>query len=516
MAHEFPKETLKPNETPNARTVSRLVTTISDKIAGGLNEHDIAAGDGFDVEQVQDEAYYKVHQALRRVAPGWPGGVQYADRGGQGPHGTATITDSPVWSALTDDLDDAEKMSVAFSTGEEILFAIGQVQLISFLDGAADDVPSESPERTQIALRYDGTVIQATIPGAMAVPDMPMREIYRTPTTPDPAAQDFDFRHRFPQANTGGINSNVTPVRVMYAWPVPEGEHTVELVGRRLPHSSFLPDNSGDGSTVQAYNRRLVVLRLRGWAKGDGARSTLEVDPYHDGDAFTAAGLMANRLDAVADEINDLRSRNIPRGTFRAEHLPSMVVNPRSMSVVSPDGEWQLPEVYTSYGGAWGVVVTDGTDDLEVDMDLDLTSVSGVLVVLANVEVLKLTENPAAANKRVCVMLSLRYKDQNGTWNYVGAAEMAQHNRNIRPDFGTWGMANHEPGEYMLDAHDDIPLTWVVDTAQLVAAGVTEIHELQVVSATWNADSAAASPTVVWMAGSGCLTAFLLRGVSLA
>ena len=516
MAHEFPKETLKPNEAPNAHTVSRLVTTIADKVAGGLNEHDVSTVAPFDVDQVQDGAYYRAHRVLRMVSPRWLGGVQYADLGGQGPHGTATIPDSPVWSPLTDDVDDTEEMSAAFTTGEEILFAIGQVQLISFLNGAADDVPSESPERTQIAIRYDGAVIQETITGAMGVPDMPMREIYRTPSTPDPAVQDFDFRHRFPQQNTVGINTNVAPVRVMYAWPTTEGEHTVDLVGRRLPSSTYQPDNGGDGSTVQAFNRMLVVLRLRGWAKGDGSSSTLTVDPYHDGDSFTATGLMADRLNVVRDEINDLRSRNIPRGTFRSEHLPSMVVNPRSASFVSPDGEWQTLEPYTSYGGAWGVVVTDGTDDLEVNMGLDLNTVSGVLVVLANVEVLKLTEDPPAANKRVCVMLSLRYKDQNGAWQYVRAAEMALHNRNLRPDFGTPGMANEEVGADMLDAHDDVPLTWVVDTANLVSAGVTEVNELQVISATWAADSAAASQDVIWMAGSGCLTAFLLRGVSLA
>lgn len=510
MAHEFPKETLKPNAAPDARVVSRLVTTIADKVAGGINEHDVAAGDGFEVEQVQDGAYYLAHRVLRRVSPGWPGGVQYADLGGQGPHGTATVQDSPVWAPLTDDVDDTEVMSAAFSTGEEILFAIGQVQLISFLNGAADDVPSESPERTQIALRFDGAVISETITGAMAVPDMPMREIYRTPTADDPAAEDFDFRHRFPQQNTVGINSNVTAVRVMYAWPAMEGEHTVDLVGRRLPTSTFKLDNDGDGSTVQAFNRMLVVLRLRGWAKGDGTGSTLTVDPYHDGDAFTATGLMSNRLNVVADEINDLRSRNIPRGTFRSEHLPSMVVNPRSMSFAPPVGEWQTLEAYTSYGGAWGVVVTDGTEDLEVDAGLDLNAVSGVLVVLANVEVVLLREDPAVANKRVCVMLSIRYKDQNGTWRYVDAAEMAQHNRNIKVEFSA------ETSIGMNAAHDDVPLTWVVDTASLVAAGVTEVNEIQVISSTWNADSAAASQDVLWMAGAACLTSFLLRGVTLA
>ena len=508
MPHEYPRVALRGEETPDARTLSRLITTVADKVAGGLNEHDTYSGAKFTVAQVAVDAYYKVHRVYNACDPRWQvaaGLYASQDSGGD----TATVRDDSVWDVLRHDTDRTE-ISLSLRTGEEIFFAIGQAQLISFTnDSATPDTPSASPERTQLAIRFDGGVIAETITGALAMPDMPAQEIYRQARAALPLTFDYDFRHRFWQEDTVGINTNVAAVRVMYAWPVAEGDHTVDLVARRLPYAEFKPDNAGMGSTVQAFNRQLVVLRLRGWAKGDGSESVLQVDPYHDGDGFPATGLMTDRLNVVRDEINDLRSRNIPRGAFRNEHLPSLVSSPKVQSITPAAGQL-INGLYPGFGIAsatWAPVV-DGATPLEVNPAIVLATTPGVLVVLANVEVKSLYLTAGTRDKRVMGMFIIRFRDQTATWRYVLSSEMATHNRNEYPDFD--GEAISE----MREVHEDVPLMWVTDAAYLASIGVTQVNEIQVCATTHHAS---ATPTAVSMyTRNACITAFLLRGVVLA
>lgn len=477
--HIFPKRAFKTKEVADPVALDLVIQPIADKVAHGLNEHDIYAGEKATTAQIADGAYYAAYQVYKSVSPGWLGAPFYADRGGGGPDDVASVLDGAEWQPITGD-SSGDKLGKQIETGEDMLFCIAQMQACSWKDtSGANTEPSDSPERLQYSLRLDGVVIEDTITGSASFPERPPREIYKMRATSN--TNDFDFRHKFWQGNTVGINTNVSSARICRAFPVVEGKHTIEVAARRLPLDSFKLDNAENGSTLQIFNRRLFILRIKGWSKGDGAAPTLAVSSWNDGDVVSNQTLVLDRLDKVENEINDLGSANLQRGVFHNEHLPSMVVYPK-FTTINPGGTPIINSVYPGFGvaGAGWTVVSDGAGtNLEVVPNMVFATHTGTIVVLANVQVKKITQNPDLAEKRVVAIFALRYMDQAGTWRYLADTEAALHNRNEHP-FITGPTT-------MVNADDDCPLLWAIDAATLVAAGVTQIQKIQVIASTWDA-----------------------------
>jgi hypothetical protein len=162
-------------------------------------------------------------------------------------------------------------------------------------------------------------------------------------------------------------------------------------------------------------------------------------------------------------------------------------------------------------------VVSNGAGtDLYVDAGgggFVLTGNDGVLVVLANVEVKELGVTASNESRAVGLFL-IRYRDSTGTWNYLGETEVALTPRNqteVEQADGSdyFGSAGYNP------SYEDVPLLWVVDTAALLVTNpnASTIQRIEVVQATH--DGTGTGLTVNMRTQRACLTAFLLKGVSL-
>lgn len=202
------------------------------------------------------------------------------------------------------------------------------------------------PAQIQYALRVDGVVITETITGRFdneQTPFSPMRIISPrdesvvtgSPATPGVTGPMVGrFRER-PDA----VNIPMFCVRLTASVNVEPGDHVIELVVRRVPtgrRRSFTPPppevgNPSSGTTylprasrVFIYSRQMSVTD----AAIEPVTSAVFGDPsvvasFSDEDIISNESLVVDKLQPVADSINDVDSFQVARGAINGDHLGS-------------------------------------------------------------------------------------------------------------------------------------------------------------------------------------------------
>jgi hypothetical protein len=529
MPHIFTPRAFKNREVADPVKLSEAIRWIAEKAASGLGEQDFSSTEAggaklFTFAKLEADCYYAAYQYRARVSMNLTlTANKYAKQNALGPGAnTATVQDTPAWQVITDDVT-GTRMEKSIATGEDILVVFAQTQAASWKgppNSGATDL-TEAPLRLQYALRVDGVVMDDTITGAAHMPDWPPRQVY-SGIKADVNTNDFDFRHRFWQANGTGLSNYIQPARLTRTIPVVEGTHVVDVVARRLPYSNFQIDNDGEGSSVQVYNRRLFVLRLKGWSKWSGGGPSLTVADFQTGDVLSNTSLLADRLTPIKNALSDVDESAAMRGCFRNEHLPSVVAFGTVTTLASDTATtlfaYSTYNGYDSTTGWWQVLDTLGNALLVDAGGAGITVTDGVLVVLANVQVPRIWV-PNNDEPKSVGLFCIRYKDNANVWNYLGETEAAITPRNPSSVEGQdrGGGATDPlttPGN-MNDCDEDVPLMWVVDTRQLIIdnPSATIIKAIEVVGATH--DASASGNLVKMQTQRGILTAFLLKGVTL-
>jgi hypothetical protein len=534
MPHMFPHKVFRVNEVPHKADMDDALIPLVEKVATGLNEHDLSAaepaggGKLFPYASLETSAYYIGYEKKFSQSMNLTVGLPYATPGVAGVSRSATIADSGEWQTLLDD-NSGEALARTISTGEDILMVFAMVQSAGW-KGALYSTPSDASEdeyRLQYALRVDGTVYEDTITGMAMFPEPPPQQLYRGCKAVS-ATSDFDFRHKMWQHDGIGLANHLQPARITRSVPVVEGSHTVEVVCRRPSRVDGKADNSGSGSSMQAFNRRLFVLRIKGWSKFSGTASpTLTIAPWEEGEVVSSASLNTARLAVVRNALNNVGEASIQRGALRNEHLPSVVIasavrtlNPATTQTTCIGA---TASTYAGYGATsgWQTIGDGAGNTLYVDNGgayFTLTSNPGIMVVLANVQVRYIgvayqNENKVAGN------FIIRYKDSTNAWKYIAETEVS-----ITPRNQTGGL--HGPatdfdaapyGAGQNNTEDDVPLMWVFDTAVLLAgnANASTIKAIEVVCATYDCHVAPPTWSVQMNTQKASLTAFQLKGVSL-
>lgn len=507
MPHIFPRRAYATGEVVDPDALNEDFQEPVGKVGGQLNEHDIST----DVKSklaVADGAYYAAQQRKRASDPGFTrgGGKFFAKIDGHAGDAVANIYDTEAWQGLTD-VGGTQDMSVALTTGEDILVMFAQLQHVGW-KGSDTDTAAEigSPLRLQYALRLDGALLDDTITGAAVYPDPPPQQWYRA--EPGPGADDFDYRHIQTLTGTTGLSCAVHPARLTRAAQVPAGSHTVEVVARRLPPADYKVDNTQEGATVQAFNRRLFVLRIKGMSAHTGDAPSLAVDAFDDGQVVTAAQV-SGAYATLAAQANALENENLARGALRNEHLGSVVYGTAAQPITPSSPTTIFNGAYPGYGtnGAAWTVINDGlgtnlriTGPTAGEWRLDNNP--GLFVVLANVELYSIAWNPAASNIQAVAVFALRITNSAGTVTVLGETEVYVNAHNPDPSGG----ASQHP------VQTDVPLMWVVDSTQLSAAD-KRITRVEVVGSTW--DGVAGSVQVDARTQRGMIYGFVLKGVYL-
>jgi hypothetical protein len=501
VPHQNPPVAFKAREAPDVSTWNESFLRVGTKLSGRLNEMDVEGGI-FPFSRLEDSCYYTVHAATASVDPDLRGN-DWFKQDGSGPGDTFTLQDSYAWQGV-------EEMSVTLTTGEDLLVVFALVQHASW-KGTAGAHGATAPSidttmRVQHALQIDSARIDETITGASVVPDPPPMELYRVQKS-SASPNDFDWRHVQVIQDTTGINNAANPARLMTVFPAGPGSHTVEVVSRRLPAADGKIDEDGEGVYVQFFNRQLYVLRIKGFSSHGGTDATLDVDPWDDADVVSAASLMTRRFDRLQASINDLTEGNLERGALNHEHLPSSVLYAQ-MAAIDASPSATINSIYPGYGAAgagppnWTTVSDGAGNNLEVTINADFAANPGVLVVMANVEVLSVATNPASQEIRALGALTVAYINHAGTRTHVALTEVYVNAHNPDPTSGS----------AMADIDTDIPLLWLVDTTKLSSAD-RHMDTIQIRGATW--DGSGGGATVDMKTKRGILSVYLLRGVTL-
>jgi hypothetical protein len=527
VPHTFPEVAFQTGEIVDPDALTGTFQEIAGKLSGRLNEHDIST-DTKTKLAVQDEAYYDAHQIKRAASPGFNDAARnaashfYADLDGDdvaGDDAVAEVADTEGWQALID-LNGTQDMSLTLTTGEDTLVMFAMAQHFGWKGQDEDKaVEINSPLRLQYALRVDGALLDDTITGAAVYPDPPAQQWYRaTPAvTTAPPSDDFDYRHIQYIQGTIGISCAAHPTRLTRSLPVVAGSHTVELVARRLPAANYKVDNSYEGATVQVFNRRLFVLRIKGISPHTGDAASVDISAFEDGQIVTAAQVVADGFVKLSTPANALTNGNLERGALRNEHLPSVVYGPAAQPITPGSPTTIFSGEYPGYGinsAAW-TVISDGVgQDLAINgpastgNEWNLATYPGLFVVMANVEVASLVWNPQDDDIRGILILALRVTNAAGTVRVLGETEVCINTHNPDPEAST---------PTMRPIQTDAPLMWVVDSTQLSAAN-RHITRVEVVGAVWDGQLgpvAGPGSQIDARTQRGMIYAFALKGVYL-
>lgn len=517
MPHIFPQRAFRVGEVVDPDTLNEVFQEVAGKFVGRLNEHDVSSDLKTKIG-VADEAYYDAHQIKRASDPWFTFAVpSYAVVDGN-PAGQAAadVEDSEGWQRLID-VGGTQDMSLTLTTGEDTLVLFAQMQHVGWRSTGITPAAPEinSPLRLQYALRVDGALLDDTITGAAVYPDTPPQQWYRAePATiaPVAAAYDFDYRHIQYLTGTIGISCAMHPVRVVRAFPATAGSHSIEVVARRLPAADYKTDNSQEGATVQVFNRRLVVLRIKGGSPGSSDIPSVNIQAFNDGQVVAAADITTNAFSVLSATANNLGNANLERGVFRNQHLPSVVYGPVATPISPAVPTAIFSGVYPGYGvnsAAWTVI----NDGLGLNLRIigptagqwDLVANPGLFVVLANVDVFDIRHNPTTApiDIQAIVVLALRITNSVGTVTLLGETEVYINGHNPDPE---------DPTPTMRAVQTDAPLMWAIDSTQLSAPN-RRITRVEVVGSVW--DASYGGRTVEVRTQRGMIYGFVLKGVYL-
>jgi hypothetical protein len=519
MPHIFPPRKFVDGEVADPVKIVEITQPLVAKLTGRLNEHDVYAATGgtntFPYAKLDGSVYYGVEQVSDSVDP------DFTDAAAAGyPWATPnqancwTLLDEPAWAVVDNDTSPGHSLTVTLSTGEDKLAIFAQIQYAAWFGDAtgafAKTAPSASnPLRIQFAIRVDGAVIEETITGAALWPDPAPQPFYRVEA--ENTTNEYDFRQIRYVQNAAGLSSALRSVRLTWAMPVMEGSHTVEVVARRIPQSDGKTEENGSGVVVQALNRWINVLQVKGHAKGDGTAPSLAVSALEDGETATLANLFTSRLYAIRDTVNDLDASALERGALRHEHLASVVAS-ADAKAITPNSSVPVGGTYPGFGtsSAQWQVVNDGVGaNLEITnggSGWDVSAGNGFLVVMANVQLYRINWSAApSTDVRAIGCFALAYTDQGGTRNIPRVAEVYFNGHH--PDAS--GINND-----IRPIEDDVPLMYVVSFADLRTLGVTSISKIEAVASKWDGAAGVSPAPVEVRTKYGSLYAFLLKGVT--
>ena len=324
--------------------------------------------------------------------------------------------------------------------------------------------------------------------GSYIYPDTPKQMIYKGKASAD----EFDYRHIRYVQDTEGIGGAAKPVRLTYQGAVVEGQHTIDVVARRLPQSDGLIDNSDDGSSVRIFNKQLFVLVMN--ANGDiGPQSTASgVKPFDEAEVLSKASLFDNRISVIANRMNTLAYNYTERGALRRTHLPKAastrsyvyvpVGNPYSGYTTSYDSfahDTQWETVQDSLGN---LLLTDNNGG-----GWNLSSTPGWFIVMANVQMKDIQPFDHSMRSSVMGCFCIRIKTVNlGYVNVMGGLTEVYNTNDA-----FWLSRNApENKSWVHECLEDVPLFFAVDTDALTTdLGEATIEHVEVSCAQWRGAS---------------------------
>lgn len=366
MSYLFPKRALRAGDVLDPTELTEDIAPAAERVSGRLNAHNISQTVQPTIT-VDDEAYYKISHYAQAAGFRWyddpsstPGSLWVPDwgnstLGGWDPTPAASaVLNNFEWQTLDSTTYGTVRVSV--STGNSVLWVNAYAQYLWFgFDPTAGvygttrwytSYPSpsspgqhknramEQPCGLQFAIRVDGNIIPETITG---VDDT----IYRASIPLKPTTQRTDTILLAPgPADARGeqicaLGPPCLPIRVGACVPVSSGDHTIELVVRRVPFVGTTNRGSSTGTTVSygpydniyVFARQLNVIELKAYPVDSATAFEVTAPSFSEEETLSTASLYTDRVQPVITAYNAVEAGGLQRGALMHEHLPSALLS---------------------------------------------------------------------------------------------------------------------------------------------------------------------------------------------
>jgi hypothetical protein len=406
MSYIFPRRLLRAQDVLDPIELTLDLSPAAERISGHLNAHnfnmDIASTVSVDKAAYHALQYYQKDVGFDTgpLYPpdgwGWPDHLIPAD--------AYSVQNNFEWQSILD--SGAVAAQVALTTGGSVLWVNAYAQYLwqgfdwTKRTGVISDMAYKqhaygsqtSPANIQFAIRLDGSIVSETVTGMDEViyrSSIPIRQTkQRSGTTPLPGPHDLKGEQIV------ALGPPCLPIRITACLPVQAGDHTVEIVVRRVPLVGATSSTSYlKGDRVFVYSRQVFVADLKSFPVDSVASTDVSVPSFEEEDDLTNATMYTQRVQPLIAAYNDVAEGNLQRGALMHYHLPNVLLQKRTAEVT-----YAAPVAFNSYfngtstvtlssytGAAGWTPITDGVAPLRVTNVA--TTAGRQILVLANAQV---------------------------------------------------------------------------------------------------------------------------------
>lgn len=494
MPHEFPLEIIDANSSRNPELLNERFRKLAAELSAGLNEHDLAAGLITDKTKIEHEAITSLSVVRVSADPSWltnyHGGYWAEEDTGN----SVDINDTPAWQEIA---------TTTLTSGEDMLYIVANM---TYVGGYDNSFPDPLPVRAQFCLEVDGALQQDTITGHLDLTQDVSTETYQVDRTNVPY-KTWDHRHIRRLVDVVALGGNAKAIRMVCSIPVLEGSHTVRLLGRRVPRNEIIisatstivenreyllyqnkmsPNDletyaTSELNILRVYSHTLAVFRLGGWQKATTAdANTFAPDDLEDGDTLARTKIKAQRIDAAATVLNDLKEGELARGSLRSEHLPSVVKSETAHQIT----DTTLTTITTEYDGFEN---TTGDNILQYNWALDKDA-EGRVLILADIEVTDLSL--AGENRDVLIGVFKLVAETGSGLVVLGGTEAYVSSDVLIPASPLASSVTPRWTDGALDdVNENVSLAWAGELSELPA----DTLSIRVYACVWDAEFGAGS-----------------------
>ena len=335
MSYIFPRRLLRAKDVLDPIELTLDLSPAAERISGRLNAHNFTT-DLTTLASVDPEAFYALQNYAKIVnflyvsAPPTAG---YPDYGT--PVDAYQVQNNFEWQTITDNAGVAPTISV--TTGSSVLWVNAYAQYLwhgfdpTYHSGGVPAPYSQHAfgsqtigANIQFALRLDGNIVPETVTGMdeviyrASVPLKPTLQRSATSTLPGP----HDLRGH----QIVALGPPCLPIRISACLPVQAGDHTVELVVRRVPVVlDAETKNYKEKDYVYVYHRQIFVADLKSFPVDSVGATDISVPAFEEEVTLTQATVYTQRVQPLIAGYNAVAEGNLQRGALMHYHLPTVL-----------------------------------------------------------------------------------------------------------------------------------------------------------------------------------------------
>jgi hypothetical protein len=332
MSYIFPRRLLRAKDVLDPIELTLDLSPAAERLSGRLNAHNFST-DLTTLASVDPEAFYALKyysEIVTFIYAAAPPTHGYPDNGDN--VNAYQVQNNFEWQTITNSSGDSP--SVSLTTGSSVLWVNAYAQYLwhgfdprygALIPYGQHAFKSQTdPANVQFAIRLDGNIVPETITGMDEV-------IYRASIPLKPTAQRSSTSplpgpHDLRGMQISALGPPCLPIRVTACLPVQAGDHTVEIVVRRVPTIyDTETKNYKDKDYVYVYGRQIFVADLKSFPVDSVTSTDVSVPAFEEEETLSQATMYTQRVQPLIAGYNAVAEGNLQRGALMHYHLPTVL-----------------------------------------------------------------------------------------------------------------------------------------------------------------------------------------------